>query len=77
MFVRARKNAACNSGGKSSGNFCSGVVSGAGVSDDTAGDGVGAGTCFGSIKNFGKLIFGVGMVISGFLVRIINVVVAM
>lgn len=77
MFVRARKNAACNSGGKSSGNFCSGVASGAGVSDGAAGDGMGAGTCFGSIKNFGKLIFGVGTVISGFLVRIINAVVAM
>ena len=77
MFVRARKNAACSSGGKWSGNFCGGGAGGGGVSDGAAGDGVGAGTCFGSIKNFGKLIFGVGTLISGFLVRIINVVVAM
>lgn len=77
MLFRARINAKRNSAGMSSGNS-TGVSTSSGpsvgVSDSGTVSGVGAGDDF---RNSGILIFGNGIVISGCLVRTINVVVAM
>jgi len=77
MLFRARINAKRNSAGMSSGNS-TGVSTSSGpsvgVSDSGTVSGVGAGDDF---RNSGILILGNGIVISGCLVRTINVVVAM
>ena len=72
IFCFARKNADCISAGISDGN-----AGGGGMSDfvsSGSGAGAGDGVCVG--RNIAG-IFGVGIVINGFLSRIINVVVAM
>lgn len=72
IFCFARKNAVCISAGISDGN-----AGGGGMSDFvSSGSGVGAGDAAGAaVRNIAG-IFGVGIVINGFLSRIINVVVA-
>lgn len=77
MLLRARINAKRNSAGMSSGSSAGASTSSgpsAGVSDSGDGSGAGGGAGF---RNAGILILGNGIVISGFLVRIIKVVVAM
>lgn len=79
MLLRARIKANRNSAGMSSGSSAgastsSGPSVGVSVSGTGAGSDAGAGAGF---KNAGILIFGNGIVIRGFLVRTINVVVAM
>lgn len=79
MLLRARINAKRNSAGMSSGSSAGASTSSglsAGVSDSGDGSGSGAGGGAG-FRNAGILILGNGIVISGFLVRIIKVVVAM
>lgn len=79
MLLRARINAKRNSAGMSSGSSAGAPTSSglsAGVSDSGDGSGSGAGGGAG-FRNAGILILGNGIVISGFLVRIIKVVVAM
>lgn len=74
--MRALIKALCNSSGNSSGSdsCVTGVliVSWVGVMV-----GSGVGTCLALAGHLGKFTFGTGIVTSGFLVRIINVVVAM
>ena len=69
--LRARINTLCNSGGRSTGNSGFFSVGSLGVVVSFAVGGVGS--CFVSDGNF---MFGFGIVIKGFLLRIINVVVA-
>ncbi len=73
IFCFARKNADCISAGISDGN-----AGGGGMSDFvSSGSGVGAGDAAGAaVRNIAGML-GVGIVINGFLSRIINVVVAM
>lgn len=78
MLLRARMNAKRNSAGMSAGNSTGVSTSSgpsAGVSD--SGSAVGVGSVGAGLKKAGILIFGAGIVINGFLVRIINIVVAM
>lgn len=72
IFCFARKNADCISAGISDGN--AGGAGMSGCSDSGSGAGTGDGVCVG--RNIAG-IFGAGIVINGFLSRIINVVVAM
>ena len=78
MLLRARMNAKRNSAGMSAGNSM-GVSTSSGPSEGVSdsGSGVGVGSVGAGFKKAGILIFGNGIVISGFLVRIISVVVAM
>lgn len=74
MRFRVRINMLCNSGGNSSGNFSSFSSFSSAASVEVAGVGALFSVFF---VIFGNAIFGVGIVISGFLLRIISVVVAM
>lgn len=71
--IKAKRNSAGMSSGRGAGISTSSGPS-VGVSDSGVGSGVGsAGVGF---KNAGTVIFGMGIVINGFLVRMISVVVA-
>lgn len=77
MLLRARINAKRNSAGISGGSSVGVSASSgprAGVSD--SGSGVEAGSAGAGLNKAGILIFGIGIVIRGFLVRTISVVVA-
>ena len=77
MLLRARINAKRNSAGISGGSSVGVSASSgprAGVSD--SGSGVEAGSAGACLNKAGILIFGIGIVIRGFLVRTISVVVA-
>lgn len=72
ILLRARMNILCNSGGRSSGNSGSCSVGLVGVGSVSFATGV----LDVSFVSKGNFMFGFGIVISGFLLRMINVVVA-